>query len=117
RSVAAELGCAALEWERIPATSHDVLVHCTPVGSAGAPPGSPDMAIPADWLRPGTLVLDAVYRPVKTALLAAARERGCTAVPGAEWFVRQATAQFRLFTAHDADEALLRAAFESALRE
>jgi len=117
RALASELGCAALEWERIPSTAHDVLVHCTPVGSTGAPPGSPDMAIPADWLRPGTLVLDAVYRPVKTALLAAARERGCTAVPGAEWFVRQAAAQFRLFTAHDADESLLRAAFESALRE
>jgi shikimate dehydrogenase len=62
------------------------------------------------------LVLDAVYRPIKTPLLAAAMAKGCTAVPGAEWFVRQAGAQFELFTQTKADDAVMRAAFENALR-
>ena len=90
-----------------------MLVHCTPVGSAGRVAGrSP---IDERWIRPRQLVLDAVYRPLKTPLLEAAHKKGCTAVPGGEWFVRQAEAQFQLFTRRDADENLMRAAFENAL--
>ena len=110
---ATELGCASIAWDEIPNTPHDILVHVTPVGSAG--PSEGELPIPAEWLRPDTLVLDAVYNPVRTPLLVAANERGCTAVPGAEWFVRQAAAQFRHFTQQDADEDLMRAAFENAL--
>ena len=112
--VAAELGCASIAWGAIPDTPHDLLVNATPVGSdlSGSADRSP---IEADWIRPGTVVLDAVYRPVKTELLAAAVAKGCTAIPGAEWFIRQAAAQFKLFTHVDADEDLMRAAFENAL--
>jgi 3-dehydroquinate dehydratase/shikimate dehydrogenase len=113
-ALARELGGAGTPWEAIPSVAHDVLVHCTPLGGRGSEGRSP---IPPEWLREGTLVLDAVYRPVRTALLSAARDRGCTAVPGGEWFVRQAAAQFRLFTARAADEGLMRAAFEHAADE
>ena len=71
--------------------------------------------MPEDWIRPETLVLDCVYRPIRTPFLIAAKARGCTAIPGGEWFVRQAREQFRLFTRTEPDEDLLRAAFESAL--
>jgi 3-dehydroquinate dehydratase/shikimate dehydrogenase len=114
-ALAAELGCASIAWDEIAGTAHDALVNATPVGSAFQANGDPALPIPADWIRPDTLVLDAVYRPVKTALLAAAMERGCTPVPGAEWFVRQAAGQFKLFTHQDADEDLMRAAFENAI--
>jgi 3-dehydroquinate dehydratase/shikimate dehydrogenase len=110
--LAGELGARAVPWDEIPRTVHDVLVNATPVGGSGAEDALP---VPAQWIRPGSLVLDAVYRPIKTRLLAAAHERGCTAVPGGEWFVRQAMHQFRLFTRHDPDEALMRKAFEHAL--
>ncbi|MCC7011491.1 MAG: type I 3-dehydroquinate dehydratase [Planctomycetes bacterium] len=112
QSVARELGARAVAWDAIASTAHDILVHATPVGSLGDEQRSP---IPDEWLRPGSLVLDAVYRPLKTKLLTAALARGCTAVPGAEWFVRQAQAQFRLFTQHNADEQMMRAALEHAL--
>ena len=97
RDVASRVGCAAIEWGAIPATPHELLVNATPVGSelAGLADRSP---IEPDWIRSDTVVLDATYRPVKTPLLEAAIARGCTAVPGAEWFVRQAAAQFELFT-------------------
>jgi 3-dehydroquinate dehydratase/shikimate dehydrogenase len=108
--LARELGCEAAPWESIPGLSHDVLVNAT---SVGASPGS--APIPLEWLRPGTLVLDAIYRPIRTALLAATHARGGTAVPGAEWFVRQAALQFRLFARAEPDLALLRHAFEGAL--
>ncbi len=80
-----------------------------------ADPGT--LAIPLEWIRPETLVLDGVYRPVETPPLAAAVERGCTAVPGGEWFVRQAAQQYRLFTSQEPDDELLRAAFRNALDE
>jgi 3-dehydroquinate dehydratase/shikimate dehydrogenase len=110
--VAKEMGAASCAWDEIPRVEHDVLAHCTPVGSLADPGRSP---IPAEWIREGTLVLDAVYRPLKTPLLQEAKKRGCTPVPGGEWFVRQAQAQFKLFTGQDADEALVRAAFANAL--
>ena len=111
RALADELSCRAVAWEEIPKVSYDALVHCTPLGSGEGG----ELAIPEEWIRPGSLVLDAVYRPIRTPLLVAARRRGCTAVPGGEWFVRQARAQFELFTHQEADEKLVRAAFENAL--
>jgi len=110
--LARELGCEALDWAEIPGWEHDVLVHATPQGSLADPNV---LAIPDDWIRPGTLVLDAVYRPIRTPLLMAAKKRGCTCVPGGEWFVRQAREQYRLFTQGEPDDQVLRAAFENAL--
>jgi 3-dehydroquinate dehydratase/shikimate dehydrogenase len=112
--LARELGAEPVAWDAIPTIAYDVLVHCTPVGSL-ADPGQ--LPIQAEWIREGTLVLDAVYRPLKTPLLALALKKGCTPVPGGEWFVRQARAQFKLFTGQDADEALMRAAFSNAIVE
>ncbi len=114
RDLEREQPIEAIAWDAIPHCEHDVLVHTTPVGT-GREAQERELPIPADWLRPGTLVLDAVYRPLRTALLDAARARGCTVVPGAEWFVRQACAQYQLFTHQEPDEALMRAAFEGAL--
>jgi 3-dehydroquinate dehydratase/shikimate dehydrogenase len=113
-ALAKEMSCGACAWNEIPQFAYDVLVHCTPMGSL-ADPGQ--LPIPVDWIRGGTLVLDAVYRPLKTPLLAEAVRKGCTAVPGGEWFVRQAQAQFKLFTGQPPDEAMMRAAFTNALQE
>jgi shikimate dehydrogenase len=112
RAAAAELGASWIEWSAIPETEHDVLVHCTPVGSSYAPG---ELAVPEAWIRPGILVLDAVYRPIRTPLCLAAKRKGCTVVPGGEWFVRQAEEQFRQLTQAEPDEALMRAAFQNAL--
>lgn len=111
QALAAELDCEHVAWAAIPELEYDVLVHATPVGSFGGEAGLP---IPADWIRQGTVVFDAVYRPIRTELLLAARDRDCTPIPGGEWFVRQAVAQFRLFTSVEPDEALMRKAFEHA---
>ena len=112
--LAVEVGCAWTTWDKIAEVSYDCLVHTTPVGSRSCPD---ELPIPDEWIRSGTLVLDAVYRPIRTPLLLAAKKKGCTPVPGGEWFVRQALEQFRLFTHGDADEGLMRAAFETAAGE
>lgn len=111
-TLASELGCEVCAWDDIAQLEYDALVHCTPVGSLAQPDALP---IPEEWLRSGVLVLDAVYRPLQTPLLAATLAKGGTPVPGGEWFVRQAQRQFELFTSQPPDESLLRAAFETAL--
>jgi len=114
RALAEELVCTSVEWSAVPATSYDILVHCTPVGSGTS---DDELGFEGDWLPAGKLVLDAVYRPIRTDLLMRAKRTGGTPVPGGEWFVRQAQKQFELFTHQGADEALMRAAFEHALQE
>ena len=113
-ALAARFGGEGVAWEAVATLEYDLLIHCTPAGSL-ADPGS--LAVPEDWIREGTLVLDGVYRPVKTPLLEAAVKKGCTAVPGGEWFVRQAAQQYKLFTSQEPDNEILRAAFRHALDE
>jgi shikimate dehydrogenase len=83
-----------------PATAGaDGLVHATPTGMR-AHPGLP---LPADLLDPRLWVADVVYRPLNTALVAAARERGCRVLPGGRMAVHQAADAFRLFTGIEPD--------------
>jgi shikimate 5-dehydrogenase len=51
---------------------------------------------------PGTIVFDTIYNPARTLLLQQAADAGCTTIPGQEMFVRQAAAQFELWTGHPA---------------
>ena len=107
-----ELGCVAVEWSRIPEIDYDVLIHATPVGMF---PDVGRCVVPEEWIRPDRVVIDAVYVPARTALLAAAEARGCTCLRGGLWFVGQAVEQFRLFTGREPDEALMRRAFEEGV--
>lgn len=78
----------------------DAYINCTPVGMTGGP--DPDgLAIPVPdmpTVTPDTVFFDTVYNPVETPMLRAARERGCRTIDGVEMFVRQAAAQFELWT-------------------
>ncbi len=49
-------------------------------------------------LPPETVFFDTVYNPVETPMLKAARARGCRTIDGVEMFVKQAAAQFELWT-------------------
>lgn len=62
--------------------------------------------------RPGQTVVDLAYRPdgSDTALVAAAREAGCTVVDGLEVLVRQGAASFRTWTGVEAPLEVMRAA-------
>jgi shikimate 5-dehydrogenase len=52
----------------------------------------------ASYLRPGMVVFDTVYTPETTMLIREAKTRGAQVITGVELFIRQAGAQFRLFT-------------------
>lgn len=90
---------AAEPGERLRIGCH-AYINCTPVGMAGGPDPDglsipvPDMTnIDAD-----TVFFDTVYNPVETPMLKAAKARGCRTIDGVEMFVRQAAAQFELWT-------------------
>jgi 3-dehydroquinate dehydratase/shikimate dehydrogenase len=114
RELAALSNCDACSIAELATRDFELLVNCTPAGSL-ADPGA--MPVAPSALHPGMIVLDAVYRPARTPLLAEAERRGARTIGGGEWFVRQALAQFRLFTGVEPDEHVARAAFERALAE
>ena len=85
----------------------DGLVHATPTGMA-AHPGLP---IDDALLREELWVADIVYRPLETALLAAARARGCRVLHGGGMVVLQAAESMRLFTGVEPDPERMLAHF------
>ncbi|MGW2048279.1 shikimate dehydrogenase [Streptomyces sp. NPDC001858] len=87
--------------DRLPALlpHADGLLHATPTGTA-AHPGLP---LPPELLHPRLWVADVVYRPLETALLRAARTRGCTVLDGLGMVAFQAADAFRLFTGREPD--------------
>ena len=56
--------------------------------------GKPEFRVPLDGLRPGTVVTDLVYTPLRTGFLDAAADAGCTTVDGLGMLLHQATPAF-----------------------
>ncbi|MEF7613451.1 shikimate dehydrogenase [Aquincola sp. MAHUQ-54] len=75
------------------------LIHATPTGMDKLP----GMPLPEHLLHPALWVADVVYFPLDTALLKAARARGCATVDGGGMAVGQALGAFRLFTSLEPD--------------
>ena len=67
-----------------------LVVNTTSLGMVG----KPEMRVPLDGLRPGTVVTDLVYAPLKTRLLQAAEAAGCTTVDGLGMLLHQAVPGF-----------------------
>ena len=67
---------------------------------------------PVSFCRPTAVVADVVYRPLETALLAAARARGCRVLHGGGMVVLQAAESLRLFTGVEPDADRMLAHFE-----
>jgi shikimate dehydrogenase len=85
------------------------LIHATPTGT-DAHPGLP---LPEQLLRPSLWVSEVVYFPLETALLKAARARGCPTSDGGGMAVGQAIGAFELFTGLQADAARIDTHFRS----
>ncbi len=94
----------------------DLIVNATPVGMTGHSgalmPLEPDLL---HFLRPDQLLVDLIYEPQETALLAAARERGLTAFNGVPMLVHQAARAFELWTGTEAPTEAMEAATTEAL--
>jgi len=71
--------------------------------------------VPAGILKKGKVVFDAVYNPPRTRLLREAEEVGCSTATGLDWFVRQAAAQFEIWTGQEAPASVIEAALRQGL--
>jgi shikimate dehydrogenase len=91
----------------------DGIIHCTPVGMS---PRTGESLLGRDDLDRGMFVFDIVYNPLRTRLLVEAEAAGCRIVPGLEMFLRQAMAQFEMWTGREAPEACMRKVLREALR-
>jgi len=72
----------------------DVVVNST---SVGMHPKVDETPIGKDSLRPGTVVFDIVYNPLKTRLLMEAEEAGCKTINGMNMLVYQGARQVELW--------------------
>lgn len=89
--------------------SYDMVMNCTSVGMGN----DGDSPIDVAMLRPTSIVVDLVYHPLDTPLLAAATARGCRTVGGLGMLIHQAARQQRIWLGRDPDVAAMT---EAALR-
>jgi shikimate dehydrogenase len=87
----------------------DGLIHATPTGMASHPGVPLDPLLLSDRM----WVAEIVYRPLNTALLTAARQRGCRTIDGSGMAVVQAALSFALFTGIEPERARMFEEFEA----
>jgi shikimate dehydrogenase len=90
--------------------SASILINATSVGM-----NSSEMPVDASVLHNRLTVLDAVYSPLETALLAAARVAGATVVDGLWMLIHQARHQQKLWFGEFSDASAMRLAAEREL--
>ena len=106
------LGVAArcVPFEESPKSRFDLIVNATPLGREGEelPVGPPN---------PDTLVVDLLYRPSVTPLLASAAESGARTFGGLGLLVHQAALSFELWTGRVPPLEIMREAAKAAAEE
>ncbi len=87
-------GARTVSMDELDRARPDMIINTTPVGMES----SPGLSCPKACMEARPVVMDAVYTPLDTPLIIAARDRGCQVVDGLSMFVAQAAAQFELWT-------------------
>jgi shikimate dehydrogenase len=95
--------------EQLADVEHEILVNTTSVGLR-----EDRSPIEAAAIRPGSVVLDAVYDPKVTRLLADATAAGAVAIEGKWMLIQQAAVQFETWTGKPAPVAAMERAFDQA---
>ena len=88
-------------------TGADLVVNATSVGMGAAAGADGPLPVPADRLRAGQVVVDAVYQPLETPLLRAAGAAGARPVDGLGMLVHQAAISIRRWIGADPDVAAM----------
>jgi 3-dehydroquinate dehydratase/shikimate dehydrogenase len=92
--------------------AYDIYINGTPLGMHPNTDQTPMETWPTQ-VTEGAIAFDTIYNPLKTKWLADADAAGCQTIPGIAMFVRQALAQFKLWTGQDASADL----FEQVVRK
>jgi len=83
----------------------DILVNATSVGMS---PNANETLVPARLLKPGLVVFDVVYNPIKTMLLKEAEAAGAEIISGVDMLVWQGALAFKMWTGVEAPLELMR---------
>lgn len=105
QSLAKEFRCKAAGMEAINDLDASIIVNCT---SLGMHPNEKSCPLPPEVISEDMTVFDTVYNPLETQLLKYAKQAGATVVNGAEMYIYQAMAQYKLFIGNDPKEELVR---------
>jgi shikimate dehydrogenase len=100
-------GARATTIDAVDPGDYDLVIQATPVGMKGEAP-----LVDPDRLNSAQLLVDTIYHPMETPLLAAARARGVPCTNGLGMLVHQAALAFELWTGVDAPLDAMRAAAE-----
>jgi shikimate dehydrogenase len=91
----------------------DALVNCSSAGMDGYGSASP---VPERELRPELVVMDIVYKPIETELVAAAQRAGSPVLHGGRMLLHQAARQFELYTGKAPPLAAMGRALDGAIQ-
>lgn len=105
RFLAEEFNCKYAPLAAVADMDAKIIINCTSIGMY---PNMDASVVPSDCIKPDMVVFDTVYNPLETKLLQYAARAGAKTINGAEMFVRQAMAQYKIFTGSDADEKIIR---------
>jgi len=83
----------------------DIVINTTSVGMF---PHTEETPIDASWLKPGAVVSDLIYNPLKTKFLQQAELRGCRIHGGLGMFIYQGAYAFEYWTGQPAPAAAMR---------
>jgi 3-dehydroquinate dehydratase / shikimate dehydrogenase len=114
RQLAEELGAEFRPLDELEGLRYDAVVNATPLGMSPRPESTP---LAEKLIRPGKVVFDTVYNPLRTRLLREAKNRGARPVDGIGMFVEQAIQQIALWTGRKAWPRLMREAALERLGE
>ncbi len=112
RELARAVGGEEVERARVRREFFDAIVNATPVGMVPDAAHAPLQAAELNC----RIVMDLIYRPMKTLLLQRAERRGIETISGLEMFVAQGTAQWEIWTGLRAPVTPMRRAVLAALR-
>ncbi len=109
---------SAAPIDELAASAPDIIIQATPVGMTDGPaPGENIIdldAVATSGHSP--IIFETIYNPVETPLMAQAQQRGWRTISGVDMFVRQAVAQFTMWTGVEAPISLFRRIVEDQLQ-
>jgi shikimate dehydrogenase len=110
--LARSVGGEAIDRRRLRSRSFDAIVNCTPVGMrshGGSPLENGELNC--------RLVMDLIYRPLKTELLRRAESCGIATISGVDMFLAQGFAQWQLWMGEPAPQSAMRSVVMAALQK
>jgi shikimate dehydrogenase len=112
--LAEELNCPFCALSEIGGMKADCLINTT---SVGLHPQGNKSPVKASALAGYEYVMDVIYNPLKTKLLADAEKQGCKILSGLDMFVNQGAEQLRLWTGKEPPRELMKKIILARLTE